>query len=100
MAVNGYYTNKYGAKYRLLNPAQRGKKFAHELKINAKVTTMNQPKNVNKKTGVARGLKDTERAYRSGYLQARSDNAKAYNHNKNKKNNKSNALAITDFFVR
>ena len=49
------------------------------------MTTTNKLKDVNKKTGVARKLKDTERAYRAGYLDSRKDNAKAYNFNKNKK---------------
>lgn len=79
------YTNKKGNQYRLLNPAEKGKKYAYELKRNTKFTNLGKPKNVNKKTGECRKLKDTERAYRSGYLTARKDNARAYKYNKSKK---------------
>ena len=62
---------KNGNKIVLRNPAEKGKRYARQLK-NGKVD----------ETGKA--LSPTDKAYRSGYLQARSDNAKAFN-SKNKK---------------
>ena len=64
-------TGKNGGKVVLLNPAEKGKRYARELK---------HGKNVNTKEE----LTDTQRAYRSGYLSARSDSAKCYNAQQNK----------------
>ena len=64
------YTKK-GNKKILRNPAEKSKRYARQLK-NKAVT----------ETGEV--LTDTQLAYRSGYLDARRDNAKAYNHNKKK----------------
>lgn len=59
------YTTKKGHKVVLRNPAEKGKRFARQLK-NGLV----------QETG--KKLTPTDRAYRIGYLSARSDNAKAY----------------------
>lgn len=64
--------NRYGNTVVLLNPAEKGQLYARELKDN-----------YDPKTGD--GLSRSQRAYRSGYLDARKDNAKAYKHNKKKR---------------
>jgi len=66
------YKNKEGKTVTLLNPAEKGQLYARELKDN-----------YNPKTGYE--LTHTQRSYRSGYLDARKDNAKAYKHNKEKR---------------
>ena len=63
------YKTKNGKVFTLLNPSEKGKKAAWELKHGG-----------NYFTGEA--LKNTQKSYRSGYLAARSDEAKAYNWNK------------------
>jgi len=65
-------TNRNGYTVTLLNPSEKGQLYARELKDN-----------YNPRTGD--GLTKSQRAYRSGYLDARKDNAKAYKHNKKKK---------------
>lgn len=72
-----------GKKIRLLTPDQKGAKAAVELKKGVKLTNMGQVKR--DKDGNARKLTKVERSYRAGYLDARKDNAKAYNHNKKKR---------------
>lgn len=56
----------------LRNPAEKGRRFAKQLKNN-KVTETNKK------------LTKNERSYRIGYLNARRDNAKAYVYNRNKR---------------
>jgi hypothetical protein len=56
---------KTGKKVVLYNPAEKGKRYARQLR-NGKVA----------ETG--KKLTNTDKAYRAGYLSARSDNAKAY----------------------
>lgn len=73
---------KKGTVVTLLNPAQKAKKFADELGTNMHYT--NDGKYKPDKNGEI-GLSAGQRAYRSGYLDARKDSAKAYNYNKNKK---------------
>jgi len=63
-------------KKRFLNPAQKGKKFANELRWGRKLTNDNEFKT--NKNGDYVALSNVERAYRSGYLASRSDNARAY----------------------
>lgn len=64
--------NDKGQKVKVLyNPAEKGKRYARQLRSKQVA-----------ETGAV--LRDTQLAYRSGYLKARSDNAKAYNHNKKK----------------
>ena len=67
----------------LLNPAEKGRKFADEIKAKTKLTHRGQVK-VDYKTGEIMELTKAERAYRAGYLDARKDSAKAYNANKKK----------------
>lgn len=69
----------------LRNPSEKAKRFARQLKSGE----------VNE-TG--KKLSNSDKAYRAGYLQARSDNAKAYNHKQrikqqNQMNNKPPRLA-------
>ena len=71
-----YYDKKRGKYITLLNPAEKGKKYATELKHNKHITNDGVIKK-NKK-GQAKKLSDTQKAYRSGYLTARKDNAKCY----------------------
>lgn len=67
-----YIENPDGSRKILMNPAQRGAKYANDIK--------------KKKDGFTnKQLSNTQLAYRSGYLKSRSDNAKAYNKNKAKK---------------
>lgn len=65
-------TRKDGSTVTLLNPAEKGQLYARELKDNYNPRTGNE-------------LTKTQRSYRSGYLDARKDNAKAYKYNKAKK---------------
>lgn len=68
MAMN--VKTKKGRKF--YTPAAKGEKYAFELK-----------NNYNASTGET--LSKNARAYRSGYLDARSDNAKAYKYNLKKR---------------
>ena len=56
----------------LLNPAEKGKRYARQMR-NGYVS----------ETG--KKLDKVQKAYRAGYLDCRSDSAKAYNHNRKKK---------------
>ena len=56
----------------LRNPAEKGKRYARQLK-----------KGYVSETGEK--LTDKQKAWRSGYLSARSDSAKAYKHNLKKR---------------
>lgn len=69
------FTNDKGKKVVLKNPAEKGKSYARDLK-----------RKVNSETGEV--LRDTQLAFRSGYLKAREDSAKAYNYNNGKPNKK------------
>lgn len=51
---------KSGKKFVLLNPAEKAKRYARQLKNDETLT-------------------DSERAYRKGYLNSRSDSAKVFN---------------------
>ena len=60
----------------LLNPAEKSRKYSYELKQNCQYTN-----NMERKcdsNGVVMCLSDSQRAYRAGYLNARSDSSKAY----------------------
>ena len=74
---------KNGKKVRLLTPDQKGAKAAVELKRGVKMTNFGQVKR--NEDGSPRKLNKVERSYRAGYLDARNDNAKAYNYNCKKK---------------
>lgn len=66
----------------LLNPAEKREKFLTELSVGAKMTNDGEWK-VNS-DGEYQVLTDEEKAYRSGYLAAGKDSAKAYKHNQKK----------------
>ncbi len=74
---------KNGKKVRLLTPAQKGAKAAVELKRGVAMTNFGEVKR--NENGTPKKLTKAQRSYRAGYLDARSDNAKAYNHNKAKR---------------
>ena len=67
--------NKNGNWFTLLNPSQRGRKYAKDVH--------NKHDTITKKP-----LNNTQLAFRSGYLKARSDNAKAWKSNKAKRDAK------------
>lgn len=74
-------TNRKGKTVTLLNPSEKGRKYAVELKSGKRLTNNGEIKK--DKDGKPRKLgktgKDAQaRAYRSGYLQARKDSAKAW----------------------
>lgn len=73
---------KNGKDVILLNPSEKAGKFAAELSTGIRYTNEGDYK-VDENGEV--GLSDTQRAYRSGYLDARQDSADAYNYNKAKK---------------
>lgn len=60
----------------LLNPSEKGEKFADELRNNVRYTNDGHYKA--DKKGNVHPLTDTQRAYRSGYLAARKDSARCY----------------------
>ena len=67
---------KTGKEITLLNPNGKGKKYANELKYGyAKTNTLDTKRT---QEGKAIALTDTQKAFRSGYLQARKDNARAF----------------------
>ena len=68
--------SKKGKTITLLNPAEKGAKFAKELKRGYKFTNDGIPKRDNEKNALM--LTDTEKAFRSGYLSARKDSANVY----------------------
>lgn len=77
--------NKKGRKVTLLNPSEKGKKYAMELKTNVPQTNNGLLK-VNQ-NGEIRSLSKAQRAYRAGFLDAQKASAKAYNARQNKGKN-------------
>ena len=71
-----YVTNRRGKRITLLNPSERSRKFAVELKHNIAITNDGVKKRT--KSGKVKFLSPTQKAFRSGYLQARKDNNKAF----------------------
>ena len=71
------FKRKDGKTVTLLNPGEKGKKFAQELRDNRKYTNDGKLKS-------DAPLSKEEKAWRSGYLSARKDSAAAHNA-KNKK---------------
>ena len=67
----------------LLNPAEKGEKFAKELKNGFRFT--NDGKVKKNESGKPIRLTKRQSAFRSGYLTARKDNAKCFNAKKKKK---------------
>ena len=75
--------SKKGKKIVLLNPAEKGAKFAKELKQGRK--RKNDGSFLLDEKGKSVKLSKAERAYRGGYLDARKDAANAYNARKKKR---------------
>lgn len=70
--------NRRGKEVTLLNSAEKGNKYALELKGGRALTNKLDIKK--DYDGNPRALSDTQKAYRSGYLQAHKDSAKAFKH--------------------
>lgn len=75
--------SKNGKMITLLNPSEKGRKYAAELKAGIRATNNHEVKR--DKNGKKITLTKSQRAWRSGYLTARKDNAKAYKSNLKKK---------------
>lgn len=71
--------SRSGKNVTLLNPAEKGAKYSAELRANVRCTNDHRVKK--DKNGKKLGLSKAQRAYRAGYLTARSDSAKAYKSN-------------------
>lgn len=74
------FFNRKGRPAALLNPAEKGVKYSAELKTGKSLTNLGECKL--DKNGNCKKLTRLQRAFRSGYLRARSDSAKAYNYNR------------------
>lgn len=70
------FRTKKGKDVILLNPVEKGRKYAKELKDNIHLTNDNVVKKNDK--GKVQKLSKTSRAYRAGYLASRKDSANAY----------------------
>lgn len=70
------WRTRKGKQITLLNPAEKGRKAAAELKMGVKMTNDGVIKT--DKYGNPQKLTDAERAWRSGYLTSRSDGAKCW----------------------
>lgn len=68
--------NRRGKTVTLLNPAEKGNKYALELKANVHCTNDGDVKL--DKYGHVKTLSKQSRAYRAGYLSSRKDSANAY----------------------
>ena len=68
--------NRKGKDVCLLNPSEKGAKFATELKNGKKITNAGELKK--DKNGNAIALDDKSKAYRGGYLDALKDSGNAY----------------------
>lgn len=75
--------SKKGKDITLLSPREKGNKYADELSRNIRYT--NDGRYKADKDGVVSSLTESQRAYRSGYLDARKDIGKAYSAMKKKK---------------
>ncbi len=72
-----------GKEVVLLNPSEKGAKYAKEMRSGVKTTNDGRIKR--DKAGNAIGLNRTEKSYRAGYLDARKDSANAYKARSKKK---------------
>ena len=77
---------KNGNTITLLNPAEKGEKYAKELRTGKKYTNDGEVKKDENGKVIKLGKK--ERAYRGGYLDGRQDNAKAYKSKRSRRNKK------------
>ena len=84
-------TTKNGTVITLLNPSEKGAKFASELRTGFAKTNDGRPKLDAKHTQTK--LTDTQKSWRSGYLAAQKDSAKCYNatHKKGKSKGKTSS---------
>lgn len=82
------WKNKKGKEITLLNPSEKGRKCADELRAGVHATNDGMLKR--DRYGNPIPLTDTEKAWRGGYLAARRDSANCYNfqHGKKGKKNK------------
>lgn len=80
------YKTKKGKVITLLNPSEKGKKYATELKTGVRVTNDGLIKSPSE-------LNDEQRAFRGGYLQAQKDSANAYKARQKKLKNKPSTIA-------
>ena len=67
---------KTGKTFKFLMPHEKGEKYANELKNGWSITNDGEMKK--DADGTAMMLSDEQRAYRSGYLDARKDEAKLF----------------------
>ena len=77
------FKNRRGREICLLNPSEKSKKFAYELKNRVRVTNDGNLKVDS--NGAAYQLSDVQAAFRSGYLTARKDSARCYKSKNRKK---------------
>ncbi len=68
--------SKRGKVVTLLNPSEKGGKYAAELSYGSKLTNAGYPKLTKDNAQIK--LTKAERAYRSGYLDAQKDSARAF----------------------
>ena len=78
--------NRNGKEVTLLNPAEKGRKYAAELKNNVRAT--NDHKIKRDESGKVMRLSKVQRSYRAGYLDARKDGANCYKAQQKKKKSK------------
>lgn len=78
--------SKTGKTVTLLNPSEKGKKYATELKTGVKQTNAGVKKKDEK--GKPIKLNKQSKAYRAGYLDAQKDSAKCYKARQAKKGKK------------
>ncbi len=78
--------NSRGQTVTLLNPSEKGAKYARELKQGVRRTNSGSFKL--DKNNKAQHLTKEQRAFRSCYLTAQKDSSKCYNAKMNKKNRK------------
>lgn len=76
---------KNGKSVVLLNPSEKSMKYATELKTGVRMTNDGQIKS---DANGEVGLSKNQRAFRAGYLTARSDNAKVYKYKKKQKSSR------------
>lgn len=70
------FTSEDGSVHTYLNPTEKGKKYAKELKEKKCYTNDLVPKK--SENGRVRSLTKEQKAYRHGYLDARQDSANCY----------------------
>ncbi|MBO5027162.1 MAG: hypothetical protein J6C79_01410 [Clostridia bacterium] len=76
--------SKGGKKITLLNPSEKGEKYAKEMKKGRKIRNDGSYALDGKKKSIP--LTKTQRAYRAGYLDARNDNARCFKSRQAKSN--------------